>query len=137
LYTLFQRDVYAPLLAKFRHTQQTAAPSQQVGALPTVHIDAMRGFIKLAQREHSKLLVVLIPDKQDVRTDAAYSNQRMKEFLDAHNVEYVDLQPVFKSNEHMPDAPLYWATDGHWNVAGNLLAGSVVADYITSHHLFP
>lgn len=134
LYTLIQRHVYAPL----RSAVASAPPVrvvEQRDILPAVHTQAMLGFQQLAQEKGATLLVVLIPSKEDVRTEGVYHNALMKTFLDEHNISYVDLLPAFKQEEQLPDKPLYWTHDGHWNSAGNVLAGNIVADYLVSHHL--
>lgn len=131
LYILLQREVYAPLLAALR-ADVSSVQGSEPSALPPVHTDAIRGFAALAKEKNAQLIVVLIPSKEDVREGGAYSNARMKAFLEQERITYLDLLPVMQKNEALPDHPLYWEHDGHWNPQGNRIAGAALAEYLRS-----
>ncbi len=125
LYTLFQREVYAPLLARIRNTNTNSiTPPTSSSQLPSVHTNAMLGFAQLAQKENTKLVIILIPVGTDLQGTQPYTNEPMKEFLDAHHIAYLDLLPIF---EKYKNDSLNWTINGHWNIAGNRLAGLAVS----------
>lgn len=87
------------------------------------HLESVREFKRFAETQGSQLVFVFIPNAAGERP------QKMVEFLQASNIEYIDLYSDFvKSGEEM--AELYWAIDGHLNEKGNLLTGAIVADYL-------
>ncbi len=91
------------------------------------HFANIAKFKDLAQKEHSDLLVVLIPPKEDVMLSATSSdpNADLKKFLDSKHVAYLDLRPGFQKVDPTGDA-LYWQRDPHWNIRGNHLASYLI-----------
>ena len=47
--------------------------------------------------------------------------------------ELLALEPDFRE-ETARGATLHWSHDGHWNVAGNDLAGRLLAEWIAAAH---
>jgi hypothetical protein len=99
----------------------------------SAHLTQVRHFKELAEKNNTKLVVVLIPGKQDTRAadiSTTSPNNRLKSFLDKENIAYLDLLPEFRRTEKLPDHPLYWGFDGHWNPEGNHLAGIAISKYL-------
>ena len=93
------------------------------------HMYSMRSFKDLAEMHNARAVFVLVPHKEMTRAasiDPQAPNERLKEYLTAQGIEYVDLTPEFRAREKLPERPLYWDFDGHWNIAGNRLAGLIV-----------
>lgn len=87
------------------------------------HLESVREFKQFAETQGSQLVFVLIPSKTGERP------QEMAEFLQASNIEYIDLYSEFaRSGEEL--AELYWTYDHHFNEKGNQLTGAIVADYL-------
>jgi hypothetical protein len=93
------------------------------------HLQQMQLFASMVRAHGSRLVVVLIPTKEDARgvTD---TNARMRAFLRTEGISTIDLLPAFTSVTTQGGAPLYWHFDGHWNPRGNRLAALVVAHAI-------
>ena len=85
----------------------------------------------------ARFLVMIIPDEYQVDAklraavisrmgrrpsdfDFDRPQRRLRQFLDAHDIEYVDLLEAFQSRGGRQ--PLYRLRDTHWNAAGNQLA---------------
>lgn len=91
---------------------------------------AILGFKKLSQEKDARLLFVLIPSKKDgTREGGPGTNDKTTEFLKKNTIDYLDLRSTFQ-NAHDQKMALHWPFDGHWNIAGNHLAGFAVAKYI-------
>jgi hypothetical protein len=93
-------------------------------------------FKTLAENYGTKVVVVLIPDREVVRSSTsslAVIDQKIKAVLDKHTVAYVDLLPAFRSEEAKKS--LYWPINEHWNIPGNQFAGLLVSQYLIEHEL--
>jgi hypothetical protein len=116
-------------------TEVTATSTDE--AVWQADLHNMSGFEDLAAMYHTKLVVVLIPDgimAQASSTDPAWPNERMKAFLDSQHIDYVDLLPEFRA-QAASGTSLFWSFDGHFNIAGNHLAGQIVSQYLIDHHI--
>ena len=82
-------------------------------------------FAVLAKDYGSDFLVVLIPG----------DNEKQKQFLEAMNIRYIDLDFEFAKYDKNYKKDLYWSRDGHWNERGNHLAGYIVSKYILENNL--
>ncbi len=82
-------------------------------------------FAVLAKDYGSDFLVVLIPG----------DNEKQKQFLEAMNIRYIDLDFEFAKYDKNYKKNLYWSKDGHWNERGNHLAGYIVSKYILENNL--
>lgn len=102
------------------------------------HMRAVRAFKELADQYNTQVLFVLIPSREMTRattTDPAWAHERIKEHLTEYEIPYVDLLPEFRARVGtIRPNPYYWYHDGHWNVAGNRLAGELVSEYVRTHH---
>jgi len=102
-----------------------------------VHLSNMRAFKTLADKIHSKLLVVFVPPMDwtlSTSTPPQSANGRTELYLKQHGIPYIDLVAAL----HAVDpggAVLYWPNDIHWTPAGNALVGKVVSDYIKEKNL--
>jgi hypothetical protein len=97
------------------------------------HLEAIAGFKRLADAHNTHLLFVLIPEKIEQPGGNA-QNERIKKYLDAQNIRYIDLAPYFHEARSSSGPPLYWDFDMHWSAAGNELAGLLVARSIIDHN---
>lgn len=87
------------------------------------HLDAVRQFEQLAERQGSQLVFVLIPSK------TGEGPQEMANFLRDSNIQFIDLYSEFlRRGEEL--SGLYWVYDGHFNEKGNQLVGAIVAEYL-------
>jgi len=87
------------------------------------HLQNILGFKELAEKKKSKLLFVLVPG----------DNEKLKPFLQKEHIDFLDLRPIFEKISK--ETPLRWKINGHWNVAGNHLAGFAVSKYIIENNL--
>lgn len=125
------------------------------------HLNSIAAFQKLARAHHSKLLVVLIPDKTMVypglaadakakvpTIDYGAAQKRLHDFLNQKGIMYDDLiddfvthaktSPDFETKVLLDNVnDLYWRYDGHWNPKGNELAGLLVSKFVLEHKLLP
>lgn len=95
------------------------------------NFQAILRFKKLAVEKGARLLFVLIPSKKDETEKSGPGiNDRAAEFLKQNGIDYLDLRGIFQSANDQKIVALHWPVDGHWNIAGNHLAGFAVAKYI-------
>lgn len=106
----------------------------------------LREMRDLAAQAGADLLVVVIPDEVQVdRTlqerivharavfgrdqfDFMRPNRVIAEELSRLGIPHYDLTPVFQ--DAAPAGPLYKPQDTHWNIAGNRLAATALANYL-------
>jgi len=108
------------------------------------NFENLRAFKKLAEKHRAKLLVVIIPAKEQVYpflianrykwVDLKKPNRILKNFFQKEQISYIDLLPLLKKYARRepkklldPESDLYWRLDAHWNKKGNHLAGLMVA----------
>lgn len=96
------------------------------------HYANITAFRDLARDKNTKLLVVLIPTYSDVIDETRSPHEKLKLFLTTQKIEYLDLLPEFREAYDARRIELYWRHDPHWNIAGNRLAGLLVARHIVS-----
>ena len=116
-----------------------------VGKAWETHRRNLQRLKQFSQSVDAQLLMIIIPTKQQV--DSADSGgisdahniayRKVMRFLESQGISYFDLleplrqqaqngiTPMSKSKEQ-----LYWKYDGHWNVHGNKLVGSLVGQFI-------
>lgn len=87
------------------------------------HLQNILLFNELAKEKNSKLLFALVPG----------NNENLKVFLDKENILYLDLGPTFEKYGKVK--PLRWKINGHWNPAGQHLAGLAISKYIIENNL--
>jgi len=109
------------------------------------HFDNLKKIKELAAGYNSKLLMVLIPSREQVydclrmgeRYDWEQPNNLIKAFFVKEDIDYLDLTPVFRlyaderPRKYLDDKKdFYWRYEGHWNEKGNRLAGALISRYI-------
>jgi hypothetical protein len=67
------------------------------------------------------------PAMQNINWDLDAPNRRLAEFLEAQNIPYLDLLPIFRAAAAQSDAPqLHFRHDQHWTEAGHQLAAEAI-----------
>ena len=114
------------------------------------HLANLNGFKKLAGAQGSKLLVVVIPAREQVYgflgdaakagypgLDPELPNRFVRERLRRENIEILDLTSPFHLHADQTARPhldaekdLYYRYNGHWNLNGQRLAGLLTARHI-------
>ncbi|MBI5683036.1 MAG: hypothetical protein HZC45_07725 [Deltaproteobacteria bacterium] len=111
------------------------------------HLNNIKEFKQLADRIGSKLLIVIIPSKEQVYeflkpnyeegVDWNFSNKMLNSLCSRENIDCLDLLSDFKQYSNQspkkflnPYKDLYYRYDVHWNINGNRLAGLLVSKYI-------
>ena len=114
------------------------------------HLEVFSGFKKLADAKGSKLLVVVIPAREQVYgflgdavkagypgLDLELPNRLVRERLRRDKVDVLDLTPLFRERADQTPRPhldaekdLYYRYNGHWNLNGQRLAGELTARHI-------
>jgi len=100
-----------------------------------------------------KFLLVIFPSQFQVEEDlrgqvlsrypemapdalaVAYPNQLITQFCRTHDINCLDLLPLFQAQGNKPS--LYELKHTHWNAAGNQLAADTIFAYLEDHHLVP
>lgn len=132
-YNVFKSKLYAPILRIARGGGDPAV-SEKAHIEDHVyeeHLENVFGFRVLAEEKGSKLVFVLIPAKSEVAGGEAPMNDRLKPYLEEAEIAYIDLLPEMKASFD-GGGRLYWEYDGHWNEAGNELAGKIVSERLMS-----
>ena len=74
------------------------------------------------------LILYLFPEENlKAHTDHRYDS--LLNILNELDMSYIDLFPIFREKALLGDQ-LYFKTDGHWNVNGQLLAAESIRDYL-------
>lgn len=113
-----------------------------------IHYENLRAFKRLAEKNKSKLLILIIPPKYQVyqerynnisNIDIEKPNKTLHKFFKEEGIDYIDLLPYFKeSSENRikgKTKDLYWKYDSHWNKKGNYFAGLLVSEYLLKNEL--
>jgi hypothetical protein len=98
-----------------------------------------RGMKRLAAAVHAPLVFLIIPEQiqladqafSGLPADVAKPQRLLTEFFAREALSYVDLLPEFVKDGSRQ--ALYFAHDGHWNVAGHALAARWLADALMAH----
>ena len=121
------------------------------------HLANLNGFKKLAGAQGSKLLVVVIPAREQVYgflgdaakagypgLDPELPNRFVRERLRRENIEILDLTSPFRLHADQTARPhldaekdLYYRYNGHWNLNGQRLAGLLTARHILEKRMIP
>lgn len=102
------------------------------------HLQTLKEFSELAQKEGVRLSVVFITPKEDaVSTATAGTYAEEKTFLEKEDIQYFDFTDDFRKVAHATSAPLYWEEDLHFNSAGNHLLGLLLSRELAPAHLKP
>lgn len=114
------------------------------------HIQNIIEFNDYAKQIGSKLLVVMIPSKEQVykqlrpkidHIDFYLPNRILADVFRKHNILYIDLTQDFekysaaqKSLSLGAKKGLYYKNNGHWNQNGSYIAGLLVSKYIIENN---
>jgi hypothetical protein len=112
----------------------------------TAHLNYLRQLKQSADEMNAKLLVVIIPTREQVYEylrpsggllDWEYPNRRLNEYFEKEGISVFDLLPEFRSYANPkpklsldPVKDLYWSQDYHLNIKGNQLAGLLISRYL-------
>jgi len=112
----------------------------------TAHLDSLRQLKQSADEMNAKLLIVIIPTREQVyeylrpsggMLDWEYPNRRLTEYCEKEGISVFDLLPEFRSYANPkpklaldPMEDLYWSHDYHLNIKGNQLAGLLIGRYL-------
>jgi hypothetical protein len=140
----FREPVYLRMIAHRARVYQTTWERFQ-----TVLDDMVASLDKMAQlcdRSGARFTVVLIPEETQIdpglqralverhsfirleTTDFKRPNRELRRRLSELGIDVLDLyQPFLEASKH---TRLYKPRDTHWNIAGNRLAGSLVAEHL-------
>ena len=71
------------------------------------------------------------PGMPALNLDLEAPNRRLTAFLEAANIPYLDLVPVFRQAAGRPETPpLHFRHDQHWTPAGHRLAADAMAEFL-------
>lgn len=115
------------------------------------HLENLRQLKAEVEAAGATLLVLMIPERSQVyesfrskggHVQWEYPNQRVTEFFQREQIEFVDLLPEFSryvrcsgSATSNTEEDLYWAHDGHINVKGNRFAGLLLSRQVLERSL--
>ena len=88
---------------------------------------ALKDIKRYADRLGARLLVMLIPPKGNFNDDHYYDELRA--FLGRNAIDVLDLTLPFKAGGYRA-VELYWNWDQHFNIAGNRIVGTLLADTV-------
>jgi hypothetical protein len=114
------------------------------------HLRSLEDISEFSRASGAKLLIVLIPMKEQVydflRPSGDYHwtqpDDMLIKYLGKHSIAFLDLMPLFREfvkttgssrTGHKQD--LYWKNDPHWSIKGNGLAGLFVTRYLIDNNL--
>lgn len=72
----------------------------------------------------------LYPAMSDIQWDLEQPNSRLTNFLAVHNISYLDLSPVMKEYFDQNHSYLFFRSDGHLTIEGNVIAGQAIAAWL-------
>ena len=83
----------------------------------------------LGKQEGLGRLQKIYPGMRDRQWDLDGPNRRLAAFCKANDIPFLSIEPAFRRQTNK-GRRLHWKYDGHWNVAGNDLAGKLIAEFI-------
>lgn len=114
------------------------------------HFENLRSFKELAEKNNAKLLVVIIPAKEQVypyivknkSIDLEQPNKFLRNFFHKEKINHIDLLNPFrkyadkKTKQWMdPEKDLYMRLDKHWSKKGDMLTGLLVSEFVLKNNL--
>ena len=110
------------------------------------HLESLKQISEFAGNSGAKVLVVLVPMKEQVydflRPSGDYHwtqpDDILINYFRRHSIPFLDLMPLFREfvkKEGGHEQELYWGNDAHWNIKGNRLAGLLVTRYLTDNNM--
>jgi hypothetical protein len=111
-----------------------------------LHMDNLRELKQAAESHNARLLLVIIPTKEQVYEylrpsaegiDWEYPNRRLKEFFEKEEISFLDLLPELKTYASTQPKveldrreDLYWPHDSHLNIKGNRLTALLIGRHM-------
>lgn len=112
------------------------------------HLGNLREIKKLSDKNSAKLLIILVPPKEQVYDcfkspyDLEKFNKMLKDFFDAEKIDCLDMIPYFrahtvqKASKYLSSkTDLYWRYDQHCNRRGHKVLSLGISKYIIDHNL--
>lgn len=112
-----------------RLTLETRDVSRALGARYAV-VSASTPHGVWGAAEGLQRLVSVYPAMRDVEWNLDQPNARLERFCQQHHIPFLSLEPRFREETVQKGRHLHWKYDGHWNVEGNDLAATLMADFI-------
>lgn len=142
-------NINAPRMSESRYIFHSLDQYPWLGDAWKTHLDSLRQFKQSAEDINAKLLVVMIPTREQVydylrpsvgMEDWELPNRRLTEFFEKQGINVLDLLPEFRRYANPKPKleldsveDLYWSHDFHWNIKGNQLAGLLISHYLLEH----
>lgn len=114
-----------------------------------IHLEAIRKMKQLADSKSIGFLVLLLPTKEVCFYDLYHQNhiepseaiqstvklnneirKRTIEYLQQHEIAYIDAQPILKKCFKQKQQPFFENADGHLNIVGHKAIAEAVYEYI-------
>lgn len=120
---------------------------ENVAPLLRPTIERMREFAEAVRRSKQRMLVVLIPTKDQISDDGwnairayyayrkperFYANDAIVAAFRANCIPVLDLTGPFLERQRAREPSLYFQSDGHWSAAGTEFAAHLIADVLAS-----
>ncbi len=128
---LFKRTIYNhPMLAQ-RFKANVFLNSRVYEKNWSKMKETLKHIAEQCQRHHKKFLVVLFPNQIQLygKEEDNKIQQDMTSFLQAHNIDYVDLLPAFIAHRQ---EPLFLDASVHPNIKGTMVAAEISAEKIST-----
>ena len=77
------------------------------------------------------------PTMQRASWDTEQPNRVLRQIANSLDVPYLDLLPIFRDHAQDSQPPLHLTHDGHWNPAGERLAGESLVEFLSTQGLVP
>lgn len=107
---------------------ETAAVARGLGARYALAIASTPHGV-LGAAEGLERLRASYPALRGLDLDLRGPTRRIESFCRAHGIPCLDLEAPFAAAQARGAGPLHWPRDGHWNLAGNALAGELLAPF--------
>lgn len=139
LFMFAYKKIYQKFIVSIKDDKNMVAQESSISDIQwNAHMRSVSAFKELADMNDTQLLFVLVPMREMTRatsTNPEWANERIKRYLTEYGIQYVDLLPEFRAKvQSIRPNPFYWYNDGHWNVAGNRLAGEIISEYLLTHY---
>lgn len=95
-----------------------------------LHLEDLRAFKALADSNQIPLVVALFPFMQDLELSERVYMERMREFLDAEEMAYIDVSLLIA--DLSPSERMVNANDGHASALVNKMVGEAISEHLSS-----
>lgn len=115
--------------ATFRLLDEIKEETERLGARFLL-VSASTPHGVLGPEEGRRQLESAFPALVEHDIDLDFPDRRIAEYASSRGIDYLSLEEVFRERSEGRRGAFHWEIDGHWNVAGNDLAGATIADYV-------